>query len=55
MTARSPELEGHIGGRISLPVDRTLFAYGVLKAALWAHGRKPGPYTMVDVLGLDAI
>jgi 4-hydroxy-tetrahydrodipicolinate reductase len=32
--------------------DRTLFAHGVLKAALWAHGRKSGLYTMVDVLGL---
>jgi 4-hydroxy-tetrahydrodipicolinate reductase len=35
--------------------DRTLFAYGVLKAALWARGRKPGLYSMADVLGLTAI
>jgi 4-hydroxy-tetrahydrodipicolinate reductase len=35
-----------------LAEDRTLFAHGVLKAALWAHGRKPGLYTMIDVLGL---
>jgi 4-hydroxy-tetrahydrodipicolinate reductase len=34
--------------------DRGLFAQGALKAALWAHGRKPGLYTMDDVLGLSA-
>ncbi len=32
--------------------DRTMFAQGAVKAALWAHGRKPGFYTMTDVLGL---
>ena len=32
--------------------DRTMFAQGAVKAALWAHGRKPGFYTMADVLGL---
>src|SRR3954471_17745677 len=32
--------------------DRTMFALGAVKAALWAHGRKPGFYTMTDVLGL---
>src|SRR6185312_15657190 len=32
--------------------DRTMFALGAIKAALWAHGRKPGFYTMTDVLGL---
>jgi 4-hydroxy-tetrahydrodipicolinate reductase len=32
--------------------DRTLFAQGALKAALWAHGKPPGLYTMTDVLGL---
>ncbi|MGH6678074.1 MAG: 4-hydroxy-tetrahydrodipicolinate reductase, partial [Bradyrhizobium sp.] len=26
--------------------DRMIFAHGALKAALWAHGRKPGLYTM---------
>ena len=25
---------------------------GAVKAALWAHGKKPGFYTMTDVLGL---
>jgi 4-hydroxy-tetrahydrodipicolinate reductase len=33
--------------------DRTMFAQGALKAALWAHGKKPGFYTMADVLGLN--
>lgn len=33
--------------------DRTMFAQGAVKAALWARGRKPGLYTMADVLGLS--
>jgi 4-hydroxy-tetrahydrodipicolinate reductase len=33
--------------------DRTMFAQGAVKAALWAHGKKPGFYTMSDVLGLN--
>ena len=33
--------------------DRTIFARGAVKAALWAHGRKPGLYSMRDVLGLN--
>ena len=32
--------------------DRSLFARGAVQAALWGHGRKPGRYTMRDVLGL---
>src|SRR5246127_1753017 len=32
--------------------DRTMFAQGAVKAALWAHGKKPGLYSMADVLGL---
>ncbi|PLX38748.1 MAG: 4-hydroxy-tetrahydrodipicolinate reductase [Hyphomicrobiales bacterium] len=32
--------------------DRSIFARGAVKAALWARGRKPGLYSMVDVLGL---
>jgi len=32
--------------------DRTLFARGAIKAALWARGQKPGLYAMSDVLGL---
>ena len=35
--------------------DRMIFAHGALKAALWAHGKKPGLYTMADVLGLSDI
>ncbi|MEQ8298118.1 MAG: 4-hydroxy-tetrahydrodipicolinate reductase [Nitratireductor sp.] len=33
--------------------DRTIFARGAVKAALWAYGRKPGLYSMLDVLGLE--
>ncbi|TPL19430.1 4-hydroxy-tetrahydrodipicolinate reductase [Mesorhizobium sp. B2-4-10] len=43
------------GERITLAhhaEDRTIFARGAVKAALWAHGRKPGLYSMRDVLGL---
>ncbi|WP_375174317.1 4-hydroxy-tetrahydrodipicolinate reductase [Pseudooceanicola sp.] len=32
--------------------DRSLFAKGALKAALWAQGKEPGEYAMTDVLGL---
>jgi 4-hydroxy-tetrahydrodipicolinate reductase len=35
--------------------DRMLFAHGALRAALWAHGKPPGLYTMADVLGLGDI
>jgi 4-hydroxy-tetrahydrodipicolinate reductase len=35
--------------------DRAIFAHGALKAALWAHGKKPGLYSMADVLGLGDI
>jgi 4-hydroxy-tetrahydrodipicolinate reductase len=35
--------------------DRMIFAHGALKAALWAHGKKPGHYSMADVLGLGDI
>jgi 4-hydroxy-tetrahydrodipicolinate reductase len=34
--------------------DRSLFARGAVKAALWARGRKPGLYGMADVLGFTA-
>lgn len=33
--------------------DRSIFARGAIKAALWAHGKKPGLYSMLDVLGLN--
>jgi len=32
--------------------DRSLFAKGALKAALWGQDKKPGEYDMMDVLGL---
>jgi 4-hydroxy-tetrahydrodipicolinate reductase len=44
------------GERITLShhaEDRSIFARGAVKAALWGRGRKPGLYTMLDVLGLD--
>ena len=33
--------------------DRTMFAQGAIKAALWARDKKPGMYSMTDVLGLS--
>jgi 4-hydroxy-tetrahydrodipicolinate reductase len=35
--------------------DRMIFARGALRAALWARGRKPGIYSMTDVLGIGDI
>ena len=35
--------------------DRMIFARGAMRAALWARGRKPGLYSMADVLGLSDI
>ncbi len=32
--------------------DRTIFARGAIRAALWGQGQKPGQYDMMDVLGL---
>lgn len=43
------------GERITLThnaEDRGIFARGAVRAALWAHGKKPGLYSMRDVLGL---
>ena len=34
--------------------DRALFARGAVRAALWAFEKKPGYYSMADVLGLRA-
>ena len=33
--------------------DRTIFANGAARAALWAAGQPPGLYSMNDVLGLN--
>lgn len=44
------------GERIKLShiaTDRTIFARGALKAALWGQDKKPGAYDMFDVLGLN--
>jgi 4-hydroxy-tetrahydrodipicolinate reductase len=35
--------------------DRMIFAHGAVRAALWAHRKPPGFYTMADVLGLGDI
>jgi 4-hydroxy-tetrahydrodipicolinate reductase len=35
--------------------DRSIFARGALAAARWGRGRKPGLYSMADVLGLGDI
>ena len=35
-----------------IATDRAIFARGAVKAALWGQGRKPGDYSMLDVLGL---
>ena len=43
------------GERITLghvAEDRAIFAHGALNAAKWGHGKKPGLYSMTDVLGL---
>lgn len=36
-----------------IATDRSVFARGALKAALWGQGRSPGAYDMLDVLGLN--
>jgi 4-hydroxy-tetrahydrodipicolinate reductase len=33
--------------------DRGIFARGAVKAALWGRGKRPGLYSMMDVLGLE--
>ena len=47
-----------VGERIELAhkaEDRSIFARGALAAARWGRGRKPGLYSMADVLGLGDI
>ncbi len=36
-----------------LAESRELFARGAVKAALWAEGKAPGLYSMMDVLGIN--
>lgn len=33
--------------------DRSIFANGAVKAALWGKGKAPGLYSMADVLGIE--
>ena len=35
-----------------LAADRSIYARGAIKAALWGQGKGPGLFTMADVLGL---
>ena len=35
-----------------IATDRRIFAKGAVRAALWGQGKKPGEYSMFDVLGL---
>jgi 4-hydroxy-tetrahydrodipicolinate reductase len=35
--------------------NREIFARGAVRAALWGHGKKPGLYSMLDVLNLGDI
>lgn len=44
-----------MGERIILrhvATDRTIFARGAIRAAIWGQSQKPGQYDMMDVLGL---
>ena len=44
------------GERITLghhAEDRSIFAHGAVKAAMWLQGRAPGVYSMADVLGIS--
>ena len=34
--------------------DRSFFARGAVRAALWGAGKRPGEYSMADVLGLSS-
>ncbi|MCX5494882.1 4-hydroxy-tetrahydrodipicolinate reductase [Kaistia dalseonensis] len=45
--------EGETIGFSHHAADRSIFARGAVKAALWALGKKPGRYSMADVLGLS--
>jgi 4-hydroxy-tetrahydrodipicolinate reductase len=45
--------EGEIVSMSHSAADRSIFARGAIKAALWARDKKPGFYSMLDVLGLS--
>lgn len=44
--------EGEVIELTHKAADRAIFARGAVKAALWGRGKKPGLYSMADVLGL---
>lgn len=44
--------EGEIIELSHKATDRSIFARGAVRAALWARHQKPGYYSMLDVLGL---
>jgi len=47
-----------IGERLTVgheATDRSIFALGAIRAALWLAAQKPGRYTMANVLGLKTI
>ena len=44
--------EGEVIELAHRATDRAIFARGAVKAALWGRGKKPGLYSMADVLGL---
>ena len=46
--------EGEIVTLSHSAADRSIFARGAIKAALWARDEKPGLYSMLDVLGLSS-
>ncbi|MGO7789056.1 4-hydroxy-tetrahydrodipicolinate reductase [Rhizobium ruizarguesonis] len=46
--------EGEIVTLSHNAADRSIFARGAIKAALWARDKKPGLYSMLDVLGLSS-
>jgi 4-hydroxy-tetrahydrodipicolinate reductase len=46
--------EGEIVTLSHTATERSIFARGAIKAALWARDRKPGLYSMLDVLGLSS-
>lgn len=46
--------EGEIVTLSHVATERSIFARGAIKAALWAREKKPGLYSMLDVLGLSS-
>ncbi len=44
--------EGEVVELTHKATDRAIFARGAVKAALWGRDKKPGLYSMADVLGL---